>query len=78
MCREGEPFNSIGFALCFVCVYVYVCVCSCDRERDLHTPSPHIHISTMDRLQHCIGAEEVRGKLIDENLELEEDKQDHH
>jgi len=25
-----------------------------------------------------LGAEEVRGKLTDENLELEEDKQDHH
>jgi len=26
----------------------------------------------------ALGAEEVRGILIDENLELEEDKQDHH
>ena len=53
MCREGEPFNSIGFALCFMCVYVYVCVCSCDRERDLRAPSLHIHLSTMDILQFC-------------------------
>ena len=41
MCREGKPFNSIGFALCVMFVYVYVCVCSCDRERDLRTLSSH-------------------------------------
>jgi len=40
-----------------VCVYVW-CVCVC------------VYISTMDRLQHFEA--EVRGKLVDENLKLEE------
>jgi len=50
--------------VCGVCVCVCVCVC--------------VYISTMDRLQHCMGAE-VREKLVDENLKLEErGQQGHH
>ena len=61
-----------------VCVYMYmcvcmclcVCVCECDRERGLSTLPPHAHLHSGQA--PALGAEEVRRKLIDENLELEE------
>ena len=75
MCREGEPFNSIGFALCFMCAYV--CAHVIEKGICVHPlltyTSPQWTGSSI-----VLGAEEVRGKLIDENLELEEDTQDHH
>jgi len=53
-----------------VCVHVFgcvfMCIYLCDRERDLSTPSLH------NGQAPALGAEEVRGKMTDENLELEE------
>jgi len=40
-------------------------------EKGIEHPSPHMHIGTMDRLQHWVH-KAYSGKLIDENLELEE------
>ena len=52
-----------------------VCVSSCDKRKGFEQPPPpHAHLHN----GQALGGEEVRGKLIDENLELEEDKQDHH
>ena len=58
-------------------VCIGVCVCVSVIEKRICAPPPHMPISTMDRLRHWVQRE-VRGKLIDENLELEENKQDHH
>ena len=57
-----------------VCVSVYMCMCVCVQRNPLITPHAHLH----NWHAPALGAEEVRGKLIDENPKLlEDDKQDH-
>jgi len=56
-----------------VCVCVCLCVCSWDRKKTLPS-NAHLHNGQAPAL----GAEEVKGKLIDENVELEEDEQDYY
>ena len=60
-----------------VCISVYVCVCVHEIEEGILAP-PHPHALLHNWQPPALGAEEVRGKLIDENPKLEDDKQDHH
>jgi len=52
-----------------VCMCVHVCVCSCDRKGFEHSLPLHADLHNGQAPE--LGAEEARGKLIDENLELE-------
>ena len=60
------------FVCTCVCVCDSVCMCSCVYVdlNTCHALSPHVYLRNGQAPE--LGAEEVRGKLIDEDLEPEE------